>query len=255
MDKLVETKMERFWNREAWTRDQWVKAEAAKLPPGSWVLDAGAGASKYRQLFTHCHYSTQDFCRYEGPLVKYSQPIDYVCDLLEIPLPDASLDAILCTEVLEHVTDAVAVLREFSRLLKPGGKLFLTAPFISDLHMAPYHYYVGFTTYWYRHWLPSVGLLIDQIAPQGGPGRVAVRYLHGCYGHWRTWESKLSGPKRLFSLIGRMLVKIPVHYVAPWVLHKLDPHLNWEGNCVGLMVAATRKSDCLGSPPASGRPQ
>jgi SAM-dependent methyltransferase len=253
VDKLVETKMERFWNREAWTRDQWVKAEAAKLPPGSRVLDAGAGASKYRPLFTHCHYSTQDFCRYEGPLVKYSQPIDYVCDMLEIPLPDASLDAIICTEVLEHVTDAVAVLREFSRLLKPGGKLFLTAPFISDLHMAPYHYYVGFTTYWYRHWLPSVGLVIDHIAPQGGPGRVAVRYLHGCYGYWRTWESKLSGLKRLFSLSGRMLVKIPVHYVAPWVLHKLDPHLNWEGNCVGLMVAATRKSDCRGSMPAAGR--
>lgn len=243
MDKLVETRSERFWNFEAWTRDQWVKAQAAKLPPGSWVLDAGAGASKYRPLFSHCRYTTQDFCRYEGPLVQYTQPIDYVCDLLEIPLPDASLDAIFCTEVLEHVTDPVAVIREFRRLLKPGGMLFLTAPFNSDLHMAPYHYYAGFTAYWYRYWLPSLGFVIDEIAPQGGPGRVAVRSLHACYGNWRAWESKLRGVKRLLSSACRMLVKIPVHYIAPWILHSFDHHLDWEGSCTGLMVAATRESD------------
>src|SRR5438093_12107329 len=116
MDKLVATRRERFWNAEAHIRDQWVKAQAALIAPGSRVPDAGAGASKYRPFFAHCRYETQDFCQYKGPLVKYLQPIDYVCDIAAVPLPEASLDAILCTEVLEHVTDPMRVLAEFSRL-------------------------------------------------------------------------------------------------------------------------------------------
>ena len=65
----------------------------------------GAGASKYRPYFSHCRYETQDFCQYQGDLVKYLEPIYYVCEITTIPLPAQSLDAILCTEVIEHVID------------------------------------------------------------------------------------------------------------------------------------------------------
>ncbi len=240
MDTLVETSRERFWHREAFQRDQWIKVEAAKLPPGSWVLDAGAGASKYRPFFSHCRYETQDFCQYQGELVKYSQPIDYVCEITRIPLPDACLDAILCTEVIEHVTNPMTVLEEFSRLLKPGGRLFLTAPHGTTLHMEPYHYYGGFTHYWYRHWLPEYGFKIEDIVPQGGPGRSAFAYLSAFYNSWRTWEGELRGVKRLVSLAFRMTAKWPIHYGLAWVLPKFDPHLDCFRICVGMMVSATR---------------
>lgn len=241
MDKLIETRKERFWCAEAWQRDQWLKAEAAKLPAGSRVLDAGAGASKYRPYFSHCRYESQDFCQYEGALVKYIQPIDHVCDITRIPLPDATLDAIVCTEVFEHVVDPMAVLAEFSRLLKPGGKLFLTAPLGSSLHMEPYHYYGGFTHYWYRYWLPRHGFVVDEIAPQGGPGRAAMCYLQRFYQSWRAWEQTLHGFKYVLSLAGRMAAKIPVHYLLAWTLPIFDPHLDCNQACVGFMVAATRE--------------
>ncbi|HWX18516.1 MAG TPA: class I SAM-dependent methyltransferase [Candidatus Binatia bacterium] len=240
MDKLVETSKERFWNHEAWVRDTWIQAEAAKLPAGSRVLDAGAGASKYRPFFAHCRYETQDFCQYQGKLVKYLQPIDYVCDITRIPLPDGSLDAILCTEVLEHVTDPMAVLTEFARLVKPGGRLLLTAPHGTTLHMQPYHFYGGFTHYWYRHWLPRHGFVVDSILPQGGPGRATVCYLHAFYTSWRAREQKLKGLKRASSLAARMAVKLPIHYLLTWMLPKFDPYLDSYQICVGLMVAATR---------------
>src|SRR4051794_12851701 len=118
MDKLVQTRRERFWNAEAWIRDEWVQQQAKSLARDSCVLDAGAGACKYRPFFSHCNYKTQDFCQYQGPLVKYIQPIDLVCDITAMPLPPESLDAILCTEVLEHVVAPMAVLAEFSRLTK-----------------------------------------------------------------------------------------------------------------------------------------
>ena len=71
------------------------------------------------------------------------------------------IDVVVSFEVIEHVVDPMAVLVEFARLLKPGGKLLLTAPLLSHLHMEPHHYYGGFTRYWYEHWLPKHGLAID----------------------------------------------------------------------------------------------
>lgn len=241
MDKLIETRREQFWMPEAWTRDRWVKAHAAELPAGSRVLDAGAGASKYRPFFAHCHYETQDFCQYQGELVKYLKPIDHVCEITKIPLPDASLDAVLCTEVIEHVPDPMAVLQEFGRLLKPGGKLLLTAPLGTLLHMEPYHYYGGFTHFWYEHWLPKHGFSVDSITPQGGPARAAASSLQSFYSTWRAWELKLGGWRKLVSLACRMAAKFPIHYLLPWVAPRIDPCLDQFRSSMGFMVCATRR--------------
>jgi len=82
------------------------------------VLDAGAGAAPFRGLFAHVTYETADF----GQVHKNHARFDYLCDLTAIPVPDATYDLVLCTQVLEHVPDPVAVLREFNRVLKPRGQ-------------------------------------------------------------------------------------------------------------------------------------
>ncbi len=231
---------DRFWFPEPYARDQWVKMQAAALRPGSRVLDAGAGDSKYRPFFAHCKYETQDFCQYEGQVVTYAQPIDYVCDAADIPLPDASLDAILCTEVIEHVVDPVKVIFEFARLLKSGGKLILTSPLLSHLHMEPYHFYGGFTHYWYRHWLPKAGLSIDSITPVGGPGQTCVTFGRAFYSSWQARERTLSGAAKLLSILGRAPSKLLFHFLLPWTLPKLDGWLGAQTICAAYMVVATR---------------
>lgn len=243
MDRLVTTAKERFWNAEAYARDQWVRKHAATVPAGSWVLDAGAGASKYRSFFRHCRYETQDFCQYQGELVKYVEPIDHVCDITAIPLADRMLDVILCTEVFEHVADPMAVVAEFSRLLKPGGRLLVTAPLLSALHMEPYHFYGGFTRYWYRHWLSQFGFRVDEVTPVGGPGRSVVIFAQLHYQLWAEAERSLGGWRRLVSRVARWSVKIPVHWILPRLLPRLDSWLGCDVVCAGYLVAATRSNE------------
>jgi SAM-dependent methyltransferase len=60
------------------------------------------------------------------------------------PIDDASVDCILCNEVLEHVADRKHVTGEIARVLKPGGLLLVTVPFIYPVHGWP-HDYVRFT--------------------------------------------------------------------------------------------------------------
>ena len=49
-------------------------------------------------------------------------------DIQHIAHPDASFDTVISCETIEHVPDAALAVRELSRVLTPGGRLFLTTP-------------------------------------------------------------------------------------------------------------------------------
>ncbi len=156
-------------------RDQWLKHTLDAVPAHNRILDAGAGELLNKPLCRHLNYVSQDVCQYEGTGNKQglhmgkwnTSQIDLVCDIVAIPEPDASFDVILCSEVLEHLPDPLKALDEFSRLLKPGGKLILTAPFASLVHFAPYHYASGLSRYWYEYHLPLRHFDIQALTPNG----------------------------------------------------------------------------------------
>jgi glycosyltransferase involved in cell wall biosynthesis/SAM-dependent methyltransferase len=153
------------------TRDAWVATKARTVTKGARVLDVGAGAAPYRALFSHCEYRTHDFAKYskyrDGTEGRYTD-LDYVSDICKIPVPDASFDVILCTEVLEHVPRPIDALIEMVRIVRPGGRLFITAPLGSGLHQQPYHFYGGYTEHWYRKFLSDYGCEVLEITPNHG---------------------------------------------------------------------------------------
>jgi len=156
-------------------RQAWLKKTLSALPRGARILDAGAGELRNRPLCSHLAYVSQDFCQYEGTGNGQglqtgqwdTSQIDLVCDITTIPERDGAFDAILCSEVLEHVPNPTRALDEFARLIKPGGKLILTAPFASLVHFAPYHYCSGFSRFWYEHQLPQRAFEIEELTPNG----------------------------------------------------------------------------------------
>lgn len=155
------------------TRDDWVASIAAQLPTGTAILDVGAGQCRYRELFAHCDYRAQDFGAYPGTTDGLFQEtwaygeLDYASDITSIPVDDASFDAVLCTEVLEHVLHPIEAIGEMSRILRPGGRLYLSAPLGSGLHQEPFHFYGGFTPHFYKEVFDSFDLSILSITPNG----------------------------------------------------------------------------------------
>lgn len=93
--------------------------------------------------------------------------INIISDIIDIPVEDNTFDVILCSEVLEHIPNPEMAIKEFSRILKPGGMLILTAPFCSLTHMAPYYFCTGFSKYWYETQLKQYDFEISEIVENG----------------------------------------------------------------------------------------
>jgi SAM-dependent methyltransferase len=225
-------------------RDRWVAQQAMALPAGSLILDVGAGSCPYRRLFSHCEYRAQDFSELQPSQLRHGGygSIDYVCDAAAIPVEDRTFDAILCTEMLEHVPDPLAVVRELSRILKPGGRLLLTAPLGSGIHQEPHHYYGGYTPYWYYHFLSKLDFERIDVRANGGSlkffSQESLRFL------------SLSRPFKSIGFISSLLwlpiwlILLPLlGGVIPLAAHWLDRFDGEQRFTVGYHVIAYKKAD------------
>lgn len=161
-------------------RDLWVNQRLLQIPAGHTILDAGCGSQRYRATCSHLQYTSQDFGQYTvdergrlgSPSANEATPyeygeIDVVSDIWNIPLPNESFDAVLCTEVLEHVPYPIETVKELSRLLRPGGQLILTVPSNALRHQDPYFFTSGFSDRWLERILPEHDLEIQAMTELG----------------------------------------------------------------------------------------
>ncbi len=142
-----------------------IKNSAKLLEKNELVLDAGAGTRPYKKYFSHTRYESTDFENIFDQESKTRH--NFICNLDNIPKPDNHYDTIINTQVLEHVPEPEKVLREFNRILKPNGKLFLTAPQGWGIHDAPFHFF-NFTKYGLEYLFKKAGFKIVFVKPRGG---------------------------------------------------------------------------------------
>jgi len=97
------------------------------FPEGSIIVDLGAGRMK-----TSDRVLSIDIYRAPG--------VDLLGDIEAMPFKTNSIDGIIARGVLEHVVDVDRVVSEIYRVLKPGGKVYSSIPFMQGYHPSPGDY-------------------------------------------------------------------------------------------------------------------
>jgi SAM-dependent methyltransferase len=137
---------------------------------GGRLLDCGCGNRPYGPWY--------------APLVKESvgldaapsEHIDVIGFADSLPFAQSSFDTVLCTEVLEHVTDAERAAAELFRVAKPGGHVLVTVPYLYPTHEAPYDNR-RFTHFGLQSLLERAGFDVVSVDAKGGFGLMASHYL------------------------------------------------------------------------------
>ncbi len=133
----------------------------------SLLIDVGSGDSPYRRVVAHERYVGIDR-RPTG-----EDALLVIGDAQSLPLADGVADALLCTEVIEHVPDEHALAAELARIAAPGASLVLSAPFVHGLHEQPYDFR-RLTSLGLVRALEGAGWHVETISSIGGPVVVAV---------------------------------------------------------------------------------
>ncbi len=213
-----------------------------EITPGSKILDAGAGPVRYKKYFTDCTYLTQDFQSnkdlHKDPddLLQYGG-IDYVSDITDIPVENNSFDAVICTEVLEHIPRPDMAIKEFSRILKSGGALYITTPLGSGVHQAPYHFYGGFSPFWYHFNLGKNGFKdITITSKRGFFALYALETIRACM---YLVKSKKLTHRAMLPLTFLAMVFLPpvLFHLDAAQLDTIDPTKEFT---IGYLVKATK---------------
>lgn len=121
------------------------------------MLDVGCGQKPYEHLFVNA--SSYTGIEFDTPHARKYSKADAFYNGSHFPFPDEQFDSVLATEVLEHVFSPDEWLTEIRRVLKSGGTLLLTAPFLWSEHEQPRDY-VRYTSFGLKQLLEKHGFSI-----------------------------------------------------------------------------------------------
>jgi SAM-dependent methyltransferase len=134
----------------------WRAMQDFRLHVRGHVLDVGCGTQPYRVLFDVENYHGLEI---DTPQARARRVADDYYDGTRFPYADGSFDSVLCNQVLEHSFAPETLLAEIARVLRPGGKLLLTVPFVWDEHEQPWDY-ARYSSFGLRTLLERSGLTV-----------------------------------------------------------------------------------------------
>ncbi len=189
------------------------------------VLDAGSGdGNRYKSFFKFEKYLTMDLRPHSGA--------DIIGSIENIPLENDSIDSIISTQVLEHVKNPPKAIKEFYRVLKPGGYCLVTVPQMNELHEEP-HDYFRFTKFGLEEIFKNSGFNVALIERRGGfwiaNAQMKIRYIIDLFNLNRhSWLAKIFNP--FFLIEG---------YLSIWV-DTLDKSRANKKQALGWLIVAQK---------------
>lgn len=126
---------------------------------GGRTLDVGCGSKPYEGLYASTKYVGLE---YDTPQNRAGKKADHFYDGETFPFTDNEFDSVVANEVFEHVFNPDRFLDEAYRVLRPGGMVLMTMPFVWDEHEQPYDF-ARYSSFGIRHLLEQHGFeIIEQ---------------------------------------------------------------------------------------------
>lgn len=191
------------------------------------LIDIGCGKMPYKaEIIQNTKVSSYTGLDIETALI-YDPEIkpDVTWDGCTLPFPDDSFDCAIATEVFEHVPDIAQFLREIVRVLRPGGVLFFTTPFIWPYHEIP-HDYQRWTALGLQSHLRRAGFRDENIISEGN-WHSSLAQMIG------LWAARAPMPPLM-----RTVIRYPV-FILQKILMKFDSNSQPDENAMPRSISGT----------------
>lgn len=167
------------------------------------LLDFGCGSKPYKEFISVHEYIGLDV-EERGHPHRYGEA-DIYYDGKTVPFPDGHFDSIFSSEVFEHIFNLEEILTELHRVLKPGGHMLVTLPFVWEEHEIPYDF-ARYTSFGIEYLLKKNGF--DVIATEK-----TTNYVETVFQMWNAyiWNTYAYSPRwHLISLLRTLLLIAPI---------------------------------------------
>lgn len=191
------------------------------------LLDIGCGYMPYKPLVLAPPSGVTQYIGLDFKNNRYHPP-DLEWNGRQIPLENATVDCAMATEVFEHCPDPESLMRETWRVLKSGGLLFFTVPFLWPLHDVPHDEY-RFTPFAIERHLSNAGFAGIKIKALGGWDASLAQMIG-------LWVRRRPMGKRARAMLSRLAVPLVRYFV-----HRDRPPLRFERNAMITGIGGTAR--------------
>lgn len=172
------------------------------------VLDVGCGDKPYRSVFVNARSyvgidrpSKVDEIRLNAK--DRQRALDVTGCAESLPFSNASFDAVVSTQLIEHLAQPDQFFKESSRVLRQGGLLIITFPLFAPLHEEPYDYF-RYTEYSINNFCSDHGLQVTSIEKMGG-GWLMIGYFIRDFLYKDSYKAKSFLWGRILRTLGSFL--------------------------------------------------
>ncbi len=198
------------------------------------VVDVGC-ADRWvaRVLDPACDYIGVDYPATGGAL--YHAKPDIFATASSLPFANESFDAAVMLEVMEHLRDPARALQDLVRVLRPGGTLVLSMPFLYPIHDAPFDFQ-RLTRYGLERDLRDIGLDLHRLERMGGALQTAG--LLTCLALAGGLVDAIKTPSTRLLWAPLIIAIIPMINLIAALAQRLLPE--WPGMCQGYWLVARK---------------
>ena len=174
------------------------------------LLDLGCGEMPYKQYILDNNKAIKKYIGVDVSFVSYHRSVepDLYWNGSTIPIENNSVDTVIATELFEHIPNIEIVLKEIFRVLRKGGTLYFTVPFIWPLHETPFDEY-RYTPYSLLRHLKNTGFNNNRIMSLGSYNAALAQIL--CI--WTALKKGMTRNKSLFLCLEIILIFPLIKYL------------------------------------------